>query len=69
MEVTTAVAVLAWLQPIFSTSHIHKDRCKALKNLSERRTNDMALKGLDIFKLTPKTNCKECGNPTCMALQ
>ena len=27
----------------------------------------MALKGLDIFKLTPKSNCKECGNPTCMA--
>ena len=27
----------------------------------------MALKGLDIFKLTPKTNCKECGNLTCMA--
>ncbi len=27
----------------------------------------MALKGIDIFKLTPKTNCKECGNPTCMA--
>jgi acetyl-CoA decarbonylase/synthase complex subunit gamma len=27
----------------------------------------MALKGLDIFKLTPKTNCKDCGLPTCMA--
>ena len=27
----------------------------------------MAIKGLDIFKLSPKTNCKECGNPTCMA--
>ncbi len=27
----------------------------------------MALKGLDIFKLTPKKNCKECGSPTCMA--
>jgi len=27
----------------------------------------MALKGLDIFKMTPKTNCKDCGNPTCMA--
>ena len=27
----------------------------------------VALKGLDIFKLTPKTNCKECGSPTCMA--
>ena len=27
----------------------------------------MALKGLDIFKMSPKTNCKECGSPTCMA--
>ena len=27
----------------------------------------MALKGLDIFKLTPRTNCKQCGVPTCMA--
>ena len=27
----------------------------------------MALKGLDIFKLLPKTNCKKCGTPTCMA--
>lgn len=27
----------------------------------------MALTGLDIFKLTPKKNCKECGFPTCLA--
>ena len=27
----------------------------------------MSLKGLDIFKLSPKKNCKECGCPTCMA--
>lgn len=27
----------------------------------------MALSGLQIFKLLPKTNCKECGFPTCMA--
>ena len=27
----------------------------------------MALKGLDIFKLSPKTNCKDCGCPPCMA--
>ena len=27
----------------------------------------MALKGLDILKLSPKKNCKECGSPTCMA--
>src|SRR5210317_1384525 len=27
----------------------------------------MALKALDIFKLVPKTNCKDCGCPTCLA--
>lgn len=27
----------------------------------------MALKGIDIFKMSPKKNCKECGCPTCMA--
>jgi len=27
----------------------------------------MALTGLDIFKLLPKTNCRECGSPTCLA--
>ena len=27
----------------------------------------MALSGLEIFKLLPKTNCRECGVPTCMA--
>src|SRR5664279_3343494 len=27
----------------------------------------MALSGLDIQKLLPKTNCKECGSNTCLA--
>ena len=27
----------------------------------------MALSGIQIFKMTPKKNCKECGSPTCMA--
>lgn len=27
----------------------------------------MALKALDIYKLLPKTNCKKCGYPTCLA--
>lgn len=27
----------------------------------------MALTGLDIFKLLPKTNCGDCGVPTCLA--
>jgi acetyl-CoA decarbonylase/synthase, CODH/ACS complex subunit gamma len=29
--------------------------------------NKMALTGLDVFKLLPKKNCKECGLPTCLA--
>ncbi len=28
----------------------------------------MALTGIQIFKLLPKTNCGECGVPTCLAL-
>lgn len=27
----------------------------------------MALTGIEIFKLLPKTNCKDCGDPTCLA--
>lgn len=27
----------------------------------------MALTGLEIYKLLPKTNCKDCGFPTCLA--
>lgn len=27
----------------------------------------MPLSGLDIFRLLPKTNCKDCGFPTCLA--
>jgi len=27
----------------------------------------MAMTGIQIFKLLPKTNCKECGSPTCLA--
>ncbi len=27
----------------------------------------MALSGVEIFKYLPKTNCKKCGHPTCLA--
>ena len=29
--------------------------------------NGVELKYLDVFKLLPGTNCKECGQPTCLA--
>ncbi|MBU0895885.1 MAG: acetyl-CoA decarbonylase/synthase complex subunit gamma, partial [Candidatus Omnitrophica bacterium] len=28
----------------------------------------MAFSGLDIYKLLPKTNCKDCGFATCLAM-
>src|SRR5512143_3948962 len=31
------------------------------------RRETMALPGIEIFKLLAKTNCKECGFPTCLA--
>src|SRR5660398_193465 len=31
------------------------------------RSRKLALSGLQIFKLLPRTNCKDCGFPTCMA--
>ena len=27
----------------------------------------MALTGIEIFKMLPKTNCGDCGVPTCLA--
>jgi acetyl-CoA decarbonylase/synthase complex subunit gamma len=27
----------------------------------------MALTGIQIYKLLPQTNCKDCGFPTCLA--
>src|SRR5512144_1579280 len=29
--------------------------------------DDMRLTALEIYKLLPKTNCKDCGFPTCLA--
>ncbi len=40
--------------------------CHSLNNISKKE-NDMALTGMDIFKMLPKTNCRECGLPTCIA--
>jgi acetyl-CoA decarbonylase/synthase complex subunit gamma len=35
--------------------------------LTQLEGEKMALTGIQIFKLLPKTNCKECGVPTCLA--
>ena len=33
----------------------------------DERSDAVALSGLQVYKLLPKTNCKDCGFPTCMA--
>jgi acetyl-CoA decarbonylase/synthase complex subunit gamma len=33
---------------------------------SREEGSNMALKALDIYKLLPRKNCKECGDPTCL---
>jgi len=33
----------------------------------EKGEEEMPLTGIEIFKMLPKTNCKECGVPTCLA--
>ena len=39
----------------------------AVPDDDDERSDTLALSGLQIFKLLPKTNCKDCGFPTCMA--
>jgi len=51
------------------------ERLKDLINKTYERRNEIEpsyksrakLSVLDIYKLLPKTNCRECGEPTCMA--
>ena len=60
MEVMTAAADLAAGSDAVILRHP-----EAVAAIS--RMIKMALNGIQIFKLTPKKNCKECGCPTCMA--
>ncbi len=42
-------------------------RHAAAARTAKNGIKDMALSGLDIYKLLPKTNCRECGFATCLA--
>ena len=56
-----ASEVFQWIREIVNSVLRKKGEIKpSYWSLSE-------VKPLDIFKLLPKTNCGECGNPTCMA--
>lgn len=56
-----ARGILEELVQILNETHENKDRITPI-----RHSRPMP-RPLDIFKLLPGKNCKECGEPTCMA--
>jgi ArsR family metal-binding transcriptional regulator len=53
--------ILKWLKNLINDTY--ENRAKIEPNYSMAAE----LKALDIFKLLPGTNCRECGEPTCLA--
>ncbi len=56
-----AEEILKWLKDLINETY--ENRAKVEPNYSMATE----LKALDIFKLLPGTNCKKCGEPTCLA--
>ena len=56
-----AEEILKWLQDLINETY--ENRTKVEPNYSMAAD----LKALDIFKLLPGTNCRECGELTCLA--
>jgi len=56
-----AEELLSWLRDLINETH--EKRCQIEPNYSMAAE----LKALDLFKLLPGTNCKQCGEPTCLA--
>jgi ArsR family metal-binding transcriptional regulator len=56
-----ATAVMEELKQIVNETYANKD------HIEPTYTSRPVPRPLDIFKLLPRKNCKECGEPTCMA--
>jgi ArsR family metal-binding transcriptional regulator len=56
-----AEEILKWLKDLINETYEKRDRIEP--NFSK----GAELKALDIFKLLPGTNCKKCGELTCLA--
>jgi ArsR family metal-binding transcriptional regulator len=56
-----ATAVMEELKQILNETYTNKDRIKPTY------TSRPIPRPLDVFKLLPGKNCKECGEPACMA--
>ena len=58
---TEAEELLKWLKDLINETYDKRDQIEPNYSMAAE------LKALDIFKLLPGTNCKKCGEPTCLA--
>ena len=56
-----AEEILGWLKNLINETYEKRDQIEPSYSKGEE------LKALDIFKLLPGTNCRKCGEPTCLA--
>ncbi len=56
-----AEEVLEWLKDLINETYEKRHQIEPNYSMAAE------LKALDIFKLLPGTNCKKCGEPTCLA--
>ena len=56
-----AEEILKWLKDLINETYEKRDQIEPNYSMAAE------LKALDIFKLLPGTNCKKCGEPTCLA--
>ena len=56
-----AEEILRWLKDLINETYENRDR------IEPNYSQGAELRALDIFKLLPRTNCKKCGEPTCLA--
>jgi ArsR family metal-binding transcriptional regulator len=53
--------ILMWLKDLINETYEKRDQIEPNFSMAAE------LKALDMFKLLPGTNCKRCGEPTCLA--
>jgi ArsR family metal-binding transcriptional regulator len=53
--------ILEWLKGLINETYEKRDQIEPNYSMAAE------IKALDIFKLLPGTNCKRCGEPTCLA--
>lgn len=56
-----AEEILRWLKSLINETYEKREQVEPDYSMAAE------LKALDIFKLLPGTNCKKCGEPTCLA--